>query len=935
MACSKCGNTNIKPGQKFCTKCGSPLAQSSSTPSTGKPAPGADNQKGIIDNLTHFGTFIQRGSQGVQREIRREEEQRIRREAEQMGLEVNRPSRQQNQDGQSSNGQTPSRRLSVDNTSVEGVSIVQGRAIWNIQKGEIGRRITESEFANADGLKGIIVQEGCTALVFIDGQLITMMQAGVYTFPTKTEAEKQLEAQQKQLEAERKALANRERQLEEEQRKKDEEEAKSFRSRGVFGTLAAFGRGVSNFLFGEKKGETPQQHKQRIDRTVTKLKAVPMPKICRVYIVSNKIINIIFNSVEDASGTVEFKPMVIPTKLVDINVGVSMQLQVSNMLEFVRNYLNDVNVVTNLGIEQMLLPGVQNTLTTLLRNLDYQADGLPEPVVENLKNRIKNTCNERLHGIEVLKVLDITDKSNDFDRFRSVERELFATEKELGYLQRTGEFRNRLEQEQNVQLINHATNEEALRKALQDINKDKILSEDEMEHFMLLIESQKRLREAKTREQEYEALNGLRKSKLVSDDDLAALQNQLEQGKIDREKVTELMRIQANQQLDIARQIAEFTLSDKAMEHEMANELRKAQHQGTITQVELETQRLRDQYADERRKIDDDYDFNRRRRDDDYDFLKQQREDDRDFTRMQREQAMREQQMQADHSRQRQDKFDDMDILERKAAVAMRNMQAMKEAELASQNSRQDFELQKNAQDKATENLRIQTEATMTQEQIAAAHMKDIANLDAAAQKAAMEMMGSGNSVKSEMLEQQKAEQQAMYERMMKMQLENQAAQQQNSNMSQQQMMQMMQMMMSGMTQMGQNNLNMQQQQFLQQQQMQQQRYEDMHQLKDEYRENMMHQQQRLDSNVQQAMDYTTRSHQTDSQSFAQAMGGMPQGFQPQQAAPHQQPQQPQQQYQQPYQEVQPQLPQGKHCPSCGSEVPDDEMFCPECGQKL
>ena len=67
------------------------------------------------------------------------------------------------------------------------MNIVSGRAIWNIQKGEIARLITETEFAAADNLKGVIIQEGCMAMVYIDGQLVSMMPAGVYTFPAKTE----------------------------------------------------------------------------------------------------------------------------------------------------------------------------------------------------------------------------------------------------------------------------------------------------------------------------------------------------------------------------------------------------------------------------------------------------------------------------------------------------------------------------------------------------------------------------------------------------------------------------------------------------------------------------------------------------------------------------------------------------------------------------
>ena len=90
----------------------------------------------------------------------------------------------------------------------------------------------------------------------------------------------------------------------------------------------------------------------------------------------------------------------------------------------------------------------------------------------------------------------------------------------------------------------------------------------------------------------------------------------------------------------------------------------------------------------------------------------------------------------------------------------------------------------------------------------------------------------------------------------------------------------------------------------------------------DEYREDAQRQQDRMDHAMDQSLNYTTRAHQTDSQSFAQAMGGAPHGFQ--QMPP-----------QQPVAPAEPITPQVRHCPACGAEVPEGDPFCGECGQKL
>lgn len=873
-------------------------------------------------------------------------------------------------------------------------SIVNGRAIWNVQKGEIAHLIKETELINTDGLKGVIIQEGCSAIVFMNGIITSIMQAGIYSFPTKEPTP----AIRPVVPSEPKAG----------------DKTNDFT--GFANGESAIGRGIRNFLFGKKKDEKPEQHEKRVDRTKEKINKLPDLKTCRIYIVSNRLFNLFFDLQVDEEGNYDFAPFVIATKTVDAKIALSLQMQVTNMNEFVGNYLTDQQSVSTVLFQQQLSTCVKNTLTQLLRNLDYQQDGLPEPIVNNLKNRIKSACNEQLYGIEVTKVLDITDESEDFNRFRSAERDLFVNEKELDYLTRSNEFRNRLEQEKNKQEANQAANAESLRQTLQSINKDKLLSEDEMEQFVMMMDSQKRLREAKTKQEEYEALSDMKKSRLVKEEDIAALENVLAQNKVSRDSIVDLMRAQAEQDLALNKQIAEFKLSDNKKDHDIANELKDALHKGKLASTQLDTKRIIDAYQDERRKKEDDYtfaqqqrkddyqfqqeqkledsSFNRQKRqndwefsnqqrqsdwefnnqlrqqdadlksriqnedydfqkqqrqqdadfksrvqNEDYDFQKQQRQDDRDFLKqqrdfqgkvqnedyeflkkqrldehqfeqdkrkfqsrvqnedydfqkMQREQTLKEEQNQADFMRQRQNKFDDLDALERKAAIAQRNMKAMKEAELA--------ELQeKNRSAETMQSMNLNAEmnrdnlfANMTAEQIRAAQLSHLSS-DAQA-----EMAKSYSSEKeNELRAQQQAEQKALYEQMM----QNQMAQ---NSQNQEMMMKMAQMMQQGMMGMGQ-----------QQMAAQQQRYDDQVAMKQEYRENAMHQQQRTDHTQDSALDNIGRVS-TAAASNMNAYGGS------------------NQQYQQPSQPQQP-AARTKTCPSCGAEIDADETFCPECGSRV
>lgn len=890
MKCPKCGNSNIKAGQKFCTNCGQPLSAGSQ--SEAQPASNVGD-KGFIDNLTHPGTFLSRGTQGVQAQVRRERLQRLQQQAQELGMDVSRPQNNDQTNGQQPQASEPQpqtselqqRRLIVDTDSVEGVNIVSGRAIWNIQKGEIARLITETEFAAADNLKGVIIQEGCMAMVYIDGQLVSMMPAGVYTFPAKTETEIRLERRESEIDQQQDELERQRRELEKEEDEKARANAQSFASRGVFGEIAAFGRGVMNFLFGKKKNEKPEQRNTRMQRTVQKLKMLPAPKICRVYIASNRIINMLFGATMDAEGNFSFAPMTIPTKLVDVNIGVTMQLQISNMQQLVQNYLTDRSRLTVADIQQELQPGVKAKLTQMLRNLDYQANGLPEPIVNNLKIRLQATCNERMQGIEVVRVLNITDQSSDFDRFRAVERELFASEKELGFLQRTNEFRSRLEQEQNRRQIDQAQNAEQLRQSLQTINKDKLLNEDEMEQFVALLESQKRIREANIQKDEIiakeeirEALIGMKKSGLVKDDELAALENTLAQGNISRENVTDIMRVQAEQKLEMERQIAEFSLSDSRLEHDMANALRQAQHQGNLTAAQLYTRRLTDAYNDERQQKKDNYDWE-----------KAQREREAGNQQATFEQQLGEQKVQAEHGRMRQDKFDDLDILERKAAIAQRNLQAIKEAELAELKEQNRSAESMYAMDTNVAINRDNIEANMTPEQLMA---KNVGQMGDSGQAAFAQALGSAKE--NELMAQQQTEQKTLYEQMM----QNQNAQ---SLQNQKVMMQMAQMMQQGM--LGATGAQLANQQ---------QRLDDQMQMKQEYRENMMHQQSRMDHTQDEAMDRIGQVS-TAAAGNINAFNGGNKSQQPS-ATPK---------------------PEAGKCPKCGAQANPENGFCMECGAKL
>lgn len=833
--CPKCG-TPLKPGQKFCTKCGTPVG---STPQ------GQPGQKGwFTDGVRAVANAITGGN--LNREIAREQEQAVRRQARDDHGQITQAQRDQRaaeRAQRAAEDEAERARDRRNREAIDGVNVVRGRAIWNIQPGQIARLVTEAEFNEVEGLKGVIIQEGCTALVYVDGELVGTLSGGAYTFPRKSEAEKKADRE----EAERKVKS---------QEQKDKQ---TFAERSLVGSIGIGLDTVRRFFFGVKKGETEQKRQARQQKVDKILKAKTQVKLIRAYLVSDRVLNLTFGGNKNNDGSIDYVPFTVPTKFVDVEIGVSLQMQVMNINDFLRNYLADQSSVTTNQIQQMCMMPVQNAVNQMLRNLDYQQDGLPEPVVANLGNRIQQAINQQLQGIQCTRVLQITDRSSDFERFRAVERELYCSEKELGYLQRTGEFRNRLAAESNKQEIDKATSEEELRYALQQINRDQLLHDDEMEQFVLMLNAQKRLREAKSQEEEYEALLDLKKSRLVKEDEMAALEDALAQNKIDRDSVTEIMRIQHQQSVDDARLKAQWALDDEKQDHDWEREDLQRRRDWGIEDEQREREWMHEEQEYNRN-------WNRTQQEDEYAWQKRIRETDFDWQQEERRREAEWQQRVREHDLARQDKFDDIEILERKQTGAIEMMRQMDEDDL--------HELQEvNRSAESIHKMDTDVElnyANMTAEQIRAAQLS---HLDKDAQVA----MANAYSKDGEAQVQKE-----LYEKMIQMQ-------QQQGNQSQETMLKIAEMMQQGMMGVGGAQLAAQQLRA------------------DEYKEDARRQQDRMDHTLDQSLRYTTIAHQAD------AMG-------PQSAAP--QPQQPS-------------APKGRHCPACGAVVPEGDAFCPECGNRM
>lgn len=757
------GNPNMpKPG--------GPQPQTPGMPRPGMPKPGMprpgmpqpsmpQGDKGVFTNAVRSVANAVTGG-ALNREIAREQNQALRQQAQDSQNEIQDARQAQQAAERARERAEREAERAADRRSMElvdGIEVVRGRAIWNIQPGEIARRIKESELEEVEKLKGIIVQEGCTAVIYANGEHVATLSAGAYLFY------KSVQEEQAALNA---AVAAAEKQMDEAERKRLAERRRAqptFQELGIVGEMGRAVRWVGRLIFGQKKKDD-KVRKRQIDYARL-LSRLTQPPVMSVYIVSDRHIPLTFGGKPDGEGNIDFTPYSIPAGIHNVEIGVSLEVCVSDIHELTVNYLSDHTRLTTSEVHNILSPAIENLLRTHLRNTEYESTGLPADLTERLKDEISRLVDNRLHGIRCTAVHSITDSNADFERFRNVERQLYNTEREIDFMQRTGEFRNRMEIEANSQQLQSARNAEELRHNLQKLNNDRLLHDDEIEEFVELLESQRRIRQATTAEEEQTALDELKKSRLVKQDEIEALQDALLHKKIPREEITQLMRIQSQQKVDEAALKAEWALGDMRTDHDWEREdLERRRNWG------IEDESREREWVLEQREYD--RAMGRRKSEDEYDFQQMMRRRQIELEDRREDRANRLEDENREFERQRINREDEDRLEGNRHQRNIEKLQAM--AQMQAQIDAQRYQHEENV---ATISANEQTNrdnlfAGMSAEQIRAAQLSHISS------EAQVAMANAYSSEKElENMRATNADKEAMMQQMLRMQQDSTAAQ--------------------------------------------------------------------------------------------------------------------------------------------------------------
>lgn len=702
---------------------------------------------------------------------------------------------------------------------------------WTIAPGQIARNISAQEFENLSNVDGVYVQEGVTAVIFVDGETVAELQGGLYKFANEK--------------VHREAVS---------QYAEDEEDARAHE--GIIHKIGRVGRSLLHLVFGQSEKSRREDNKKKHDRIKELAKKISGNSVVACVLKRDGAISVTMGirptTETDGSIKIEFVPYKIHTKTLTIDVAVAMEAKIFDFFEFRTTYLMDQNSYSVNDLRTALNTWMRTTLQRALQN--YEADGqlLPPDILTNLSYELMTQSRTLLHGIAISNVLDITTENEAFERFRAIEEKFYCTEKEIEYLGRTNEFKNRLQQEENAQKVREASSELDLRKELDKINNDQLIHEDEMEAFVQLLQSQKRIREARTENEELAALLELKGNRLISEDDYDALESSIRDKKFDRDQVsaafqltsanrTDNVRLQMETQLAKSKILAEaelqdarfealhrsteqgFTIDDLEAEHRRKQERAEATHQSDMLDADISAAERQAAFEDSRREKD--FDFDQRQKDVEYARTHREAQDNLDL--------------------EKQRSQNEMDILRQKADIARQNMQAMQAHE------------QEMAEKKHQEEMaRISAQQGMSAEQLMAF---GAAGLSAEAQKAFAESLAAGKGGEKE---------REMYERMLQMQADGNANNQTQQTAMMQQMMQMMQGAMQTNATMATNMAAGQAAQNKAQLEAMQNiagaRVGQVEGMKDEYRKQMEHEQKRTDAAQDKALNYTTKVTQEE-----------------------------------------------------------------------
>lgn len=438
---------------------------------------------------------------------------------------------------------------------------------WNLLPGQIAVRFNGNDLDRFTAAKGIIVQAGTTALFFDQGEYIGMLPPGKHLFKKDTAGNTRTERPQKP--------------------------GSAFRQ-----FITGIKEGVSGFmsrLFRRKKKDDPNK---------------PSTSKKRTYEVSVVL-------VRDSEFPLLFNFTDIPTKGIRCEVGLHIVAEICDVEQFYVNQLMDRKFIAYDSFSRSVEPMIRNITSRILSSVSVDEVENNTELNLELLTALQNEVSVIYPYLDITKIITLTASNAEMEKIRRLKEELYVAEAELVQTQARYDFLNRLQKAELQQELTQARTKVDFEALFNKVNEDHLINEDKKAEFLMLLEAEKTIREARSKDNVESTLQQFVKNGIIREDEIATLRREIGH----RVALTNL----ANDQ-----EIAGIRL-----DWELATGKKKQE-------AELESRRLNDTYRDERRKVE--HDFERQERDEQFEDLR-------------RAQALRQEREEAEHKR-------DMEIAE-------------------------------------------------------------------------------------------------------------------------------------------------------------------------------------------------------------------------------------------------------------------------------
>ena len=452
----------------------------------------------------------------------------------------------------------------------DAIGSVKSKLFWNIQPGEIARRFTEAQLAEDtyDRAKGIIINDGTTAIIKAGGEFVAEIHGGAYEFRSEKTAKE-----------------------------------KEKREGGVVRETASFLKKgftfLTNLVFGEPVKDKEARKENEKDPEKANKEANKIEEAAR----DNKIFSVTLKLDKSFMLPISFEGQyAIKTKVLDTNVGFEAYFKIDDFKKFSEHYLGDKEKVTYSDIANEIRPQLKACIQSVLQDVDLNSTNLSDDLIQKIKEKIAVDTNNNFFGIILEKVVTISTSNEALDRIRKKEGELAVSEKELDLLARTQEFRNRLTNQNNSQALISARTDRDQSFELGKINNDGLLQEDELEKFRMVLSREKRIREASNEEEIRAALIDIEKTGLLKDEDLENLKRSITERSEDHDMArfhsVEIMQLSNTLEIDRKNLEWEYEIGDKRIQLEIDRRRKQLQAEVGFTEIEIEQWKKIDDYED-------------------------------------------------------------------------------------------------------------------------------------------------------------------------------------------------------------------------------------------------------------------------------------------------------------------------------------------------